>query len=45
MVTGSEDKDLANSAMSMGAVDYVVKPFDFKYLETSVKANLATIIR
>ena len=42
MVTGSEDEEQARLTMELGASDYIVKPFDYAYLETSVKAMLAT---
>ena len=44
MVTGVEDEQQARKAMELGAADYIVKPFDFDYLQTSVKAKLATIV-
>ncbi|MBO8131064.1 MAG: response regulator [Candidatus Marinimicrobia bacterium] len=40
MVTGVIDKKTALKAMEMGASDYVVKPIDLEYLETSILAKL-----
>lgn len=45
MVTGQGDEEVAQEAMKLGAVDYVSKPLDFGYLETSVKAKLATLLK
>ena len=36
MATAVGDANVAVQAMEMGASDYIVKPFDFNYLETSV---------
>ena len=41
MVTGEMDEAQALDTMGMGAEDYVTKPFDFAYLESSIQANLA----
>ncbi|MFH2203549.1 MAG: response regulator [Elusimicrobiota bacterium] len=41
MVTGVDDPDQALATMSLGAEDYVTKPFDFDYIDTAIKANLA----
>ena len=41
MVTGEVDEDLARKTFDLGAVDYVVKPLDLAYLETTVQAVLA----
>ena len=43
MVTGMQDEATAQNAMDMGAADYITKPIDLKYLETSVKAKLTTM--
>lgn len=40
MITGYEDMDAAEKAMELGARDYITKPFDFSYLETSILAGL-----
>ena len=42
-VTRGTDEEKAKRVMELGAVDYVTKPLDFHYLDTSIKANLATL--
>ena len=41
MVSGEGDEELAKSTLKEGAVDYVVKPPDFAYLEHTVYMKLA----
>jgi len=41
MVTGEEDDDKVRKAVGLGAYGYVLKPFDFLYLELVVSAKLA----
>jgi len=36
MITGHQDDETAKRCMELGAYDFITKPFDFKYLETSV---------
>ena len=36
MITGFEDEEKAMKCMELGAYDYIKKPFDYKYLKTSV---------
>ena len=36
MISGYDDDDMAKACMEAGAYDFVSKPFDFDYLETSV---------
>ena len=43
MITGFEDIDTAHRCMELGAKDYITKPFDFDYLETSVLAEIIQI--
>lgn len=38
MVTANEDVDLARQTLSVGAFDYVAKPFDFEHLDRTVVA-------
>jgi two-component system, response regulator, stage 0 sporulation protein F len=38
MVTANEDVDLARQTLSVGAFDYVAKPFDFEHLDRAVVA-------
>ncbi|MBZ0264574.1 response regulator [bacterium] len=40
MVTGVHDRNIGIEAPSMGASDFVVKPIDLDYLETSVLARM-----
>lgn len=40
MITANEDVALARSMLSIGAFDYVAKPFDFRYLDRVVAAAL-----
>ena len=34
--TGYDDEDMAKACMEAGAYDFILKPFDFDYLRTSV---------
>jgi DNA-binding response OmpR family regulator len=43
MVTANEDVGLAKETLSLGAFDYVAKPFDFDYLDRAVAAGLARV--
>ena len=36
MVTAVMDEEMAKQAVDMGAYDYITKPIDLKYLETTV---------
>jgi len=40
MITGQNDLEQARECMRLGAYDYMVKPVNFEYLETSVWAKL-----
>lgn len=40
MITGNEDMELAKECLRSGASDYIAKPFNFDYLETSVMAKI-----
>lgn len=40
MITANEDVALARSMLTLGAFDYVSKPFDFRYLDRVVTAAL-----
>lgn len=40
MITGYKDIEVAEQCMTLGAKDYITKPFEFKYLETSVFAEI-----
>ncbi|MBI4457319.1 MAG: response regulator [Acidobacteria bacterium] len=36
MVTGVTDEEIGRAALTMGAFDYIIKPFDFDYLEKAL---------
>jgi len=40
MITGLGDMEVAKKCMQLGAKDFITKPFDLEYLETSVLAEL-----
>jgi len=40
MITGMGDMEVARQCMQLGAKDFITKPFDFEYLETSILAEL-----
>lgn len=40
MITGMDDVKRAEKCMSLGAYDYITKPFDFDYLRTSILSQL-----
>ncbi len=40
MITGHPDESIAKRAIGEGAFDYIIKPFDLKYLEMSVLTKL-----
>ncbi|MFC1631938.1 response regulator, partial [Candidatus Omnitrophota bacterium] len=41
MVTGNQEDEKVKKAMELGACGYVLKPFDFSYLELVVMSKLA----
>ena len=43
MITAVRDVETGRKALSMGADDYITKPFDLNYLETSVMAKILMI--
>jgi two-component system, response regulator, stage 0 sporulation protein F len=43
MVTANEDVTIARETLTLGAFDYVAKPFDFDYLDRAVAAGLARV--
>lgn len=45
MISGEADVDMARQTLTMGAADFIYKPFDLEYLETSVLAKLIAMGR
>jgi DNA-binding NtrC family response regulator len=45
MISGEADVDMARQTLTMGAADFIYKPFDLEYLETSLLAKLITMGR
>jgi DNA-binding NtrC family response regulator len=41
MITAIADREIARQAMKMGAFDYILKPFDFAAIESSIEACLS----
>lgn len=44
MVTGVTDQETVRKVLEMGANDYIVKPFDFHYVETSVMGKISNAL-
>lgn len=44
MITGVGDMEIARKCMETGAKDFITKPFDMDYLETSVLAQIIPLI-
>jgi len=42
MVTGRQDDDKVKKALELGAYNYVLKPFEFLYLELVIKSKLGS---
>lgn len=40
MITAISDTAVAKKCVELGAVDYVVKPFNFEYLDASIQAQM-----
>lgn len=45
MISGDSDRGLARKSLDMGAADYICKPFDLDYLETSLMVKLVAMGR
>lgn len=45
MISGEADAALASKTLTMGAADFIYKPFDLEYLETSLLAKLIAMGR
>jgi DNA-binding NtrC family response regulator len=44
MITGVMNRDVAKTAISLGAYDYITKPVDFEYLETVLIAKILDLL-
>ncbi len=44
MISAAQDMELAKQALELGAYDYIAKPFNFEYLETSVWSKIQMMI-
>ncbi len=44
IMTGYDDIGIAQEALKIGASDFVTKPIDFKYLETSVHVKIKAML-
>lgn len=44
MMTGYHDVDIAQRALKLGASDFLTKPIDMSYLETSVRQKLKAML-
>ena len=44
MITGLGDLDVARKCMELGAKDFITKPFDLDYLQTSVLAEIIPML-
>ena len=45
MISGVADEEVARDTLTMGAADFIYKPFDLDYLETSLLAKLLAMGR
>ena len=43
MATAVNDENTAQEAVSLGAADYIIKPFDLEYLERSLIVKIALL--
>lgn len=44
MITGMGDMEIAHKCMELGARDFITKPFDLEYLETSVMTQIIPLL-
>ncbi len=44
MVTAMQEEETGRQALKLGAVDYITKPIDFEYLETSLLVKLSSMV-
>ena len=45
MLTATENKDVAEEAIRLGASDYIIKPFSSEYLQTSVSEKIENLTK
>jgi len=44
MITAFREEQVAKQALSLGAFDYITKPFDFDYLERALETKLQLML-
>ena len=44
MVTALQEEEIGREALKLGASDYIIKPIDFEYLDTSMMVKLSTML-
>jgi len=44
MITAFREEEVAKEALSLGAFDYITKPFDFDYLERALNTKLQLML-
>jgi len=44
MVTALHEEEVGREALKLGAVDFITKPIDFEYLETSLMYKLSAMV-
>jgi DNA-binding NtrC family response regulator len=44
MITGVMNKDVAKTAIALGAYDYITKPVDFEYLENVLITKILDLL-
>lgn len=44
MITAFREEQIAKEALSLGAFDYITKPFDFDYLERALETKLQLML-
>ncbi len=44
MITGMQDEETARQALQLGAADYITKPIDLEYLDTSLMIKISSML-
>jgi len=44
MITALQEEELGRKALKLGAADFITKPVDFEYLDTSLLLKLSTML-